>query len=315
MNALLRALVLRIVWVVVCAVIAAVSSHLVTELTEQLDGVKKSQSSHLATVKTMLEEPREQDLWCTVGGYEEQIQLLRRGVVTPLRHPHLFFRHAAPSLRPAQGVLLHGPPGTGKTSFVRACAAEARVPLICFNSAVLEQKWFGESPKILAAAFQLAQDRAPVIVFIDEIDSIGRRRTELDMACTYTQKTEILRHMDRLAETEKAVIVVACTNCPDSLDPAIRRRFGTQIEIGRPNAADRLKILRAIVSDESVSEATLKKITQDAEGATGSDLRERYRKACFRRMERASESVLESAAGPEQLVSRLGRLTTKDWAT
>ena len=310
---LLRSLALRVVWVLFCALVAAFSSQVVAELTEKVEQRGKTVGGHLATVKTMLEEPSGRDLWSEVGGYAAQIQQLKRGVVTPLRYPHLFFAEKAASLRPAQGVLLHGPPGTGKTSFVRACAAEAAVPMLCFNSAVLEQKWFGESPKILAAAFELAKARAPIIVFVDEIDSLGRRRSEMDMACTYTQKTELLRHMDGLAEGHQPVIVVACTNCPHALDPAIRRRFGTEIEIGRPHDADRLQILRAIVRDEHVAEATLKKICAESAGETGANLRERYRRACFRRLERASPTLLDAAQGPEDLVRRLGRLTLKDW--
>lgn len=303
----------RIAWVVFCALFAAFTSQVAASILEW-GAPSKTSSAHLDTVEAMLEQPGQADLWRDLGGYAEQVKALRRGVVRPLAYPHLFFAAQAPSLRPAQGVLLHGPPGTGKTSFVRACAAEAKVPMLCFTAAVLEQKWYGESPKILAAAFELARQRAPAIVFIDEVDSFGRQRSEMDQACVYTMKCELLRHMDALSGSESGVIAVACTNCVDALDPALRRRFPLQIEIGRPNREERASILQAIVRGERVGRGVLRRIVDASEGETGAQLRERFRAACAQRLERATEGVLDATDDPGELVRRLGRLTVRDWS-
>jgi SpoVK/Ycf46/Vps4 family AAA+-type ATPase len=311
MQALLQQIVFRVVSVLLCAVVAALVTRVLSEFDLEDGSVG---GGHARTVEGLLTRPtRERHGWDGLGGYEPEKNLLKRNVVLPLKYPQLFFSSDTPSLRPASGVLLKGPPGTGKTCLAHACAADAGVPLITLNPAALEQKWYGESPKILAAAFALAKRRAPCIVFIDEVEALGRKRCEGDQACVYTMKCEMLRHMDALDE---AVVVLACTNCPQSLDAALARRFATQIEVGPPDEDGRVSILKAILeaSGETVAPSTIKRVASDTAGKTGAGLRERYREACFARLARLDEGLIQSSENSKELKRRLGKLRNSDWA-
>ena len=210
--------------------------------------------SHVRTARSMVlrlgvERRRTKGGLDEVGGLESVKTELRRCVLLPMRHTHIFYDTSTPlGIRPPRGILLHGPPGTGKTMLVRALATDSGVPLMSMHSAVLESKWFGESPKLLSAAFHVARtELAPCIVFFDEIDGFGRARSELDQSCVYSFKCELLRHMDGIdgvaSNARSAIVVIACTNCVRSLDPALRRRFTKTIEIPRPSETERLDIL------------------------------------------------------------------------
>ena len=148
------------------------------------------------------------------------------------------------------------------------------VPLITLHNAALESKWWGESPKLLQEVFQEARRIAPCVVFIDEIDGMGRARSDQDQNCVYSFKCELFRNMDSLADVP--VVVVACTNCPGSLDPALRRRFQRKIEVLPPSHSDRMAIL-ALLPD--VPESLVTEIANRTHGFTGADLTALYEAA------------------------------------
>lgn len=280
----------------------------------QSGGVAKGHAKAIASLVSppSAEGPTLED----VGGYERVKTALRQSVVMPLRHPHIFFDSRNPSLRPPGGVLLAGPPGTGKTLFARACALESGVNFLPLHSAALESKWWGESPKLLQAAFKLARTTlAPCIIFFDEIDGLGRKRSEHDQGCVYALKCELLRNMDEL-HAAGPVTVLACTNCAESLDPALRRRFSKTIRVPLPTREERLSILTVVCKREKrMQEDLLKRLAECTAGFTGADLAVAYREACAARMWRVcnTEADIKGLKNGDALLDHLDALTHGDW--
>lgn len=310
----------RVIVSVVYAVIVSVATSVVLKLARAGAGDDASgiSAAHMSHVRSLVLTPSRTERLSRVGGLKGVKRELYHAVLLPLRYPHIFF--AQPATRPAGGVLLHGPPGTGKTMLARAVAAEGGVPFLALHSAGLESKWWGESPKLLQAAFTLARtELAPCIVFFDEIDGLGRRRTEADQSCVYSFKCELLRHMDGIQDvSDSPVLVLACTNCAESLDPALRRRFGRAVRVARPDEDERVDILRKLTRGEArTSQRLLRRVARAAEGLTGADLAVLYAEASTKRMESiAIEHEVSNGiiADGSDLVRRLGSLDWTHWA-
>ena len=258
------------------------------------------QVSHTAHEKKILESVVNassiEEKLADIGGLSAIKADIRAQILLPLKHPKVFFGDVK-SLHPPRGVLLHGPPGTGKTMLARAIAAEAGCPFIALTLSSLEDKWFGESSKLLAAAFSVAAKLQPCVLFIDEIDGFMRRRTESEHEATYGMKTEFLQHMDGIGSSKKdAFIVIACTNCVSALDPAIKRRLPQQFEIGYPDPAELMEILRVHLKDSGVDDDSLRMFASSLQGhISGSDVSELVKAAWAqsRRRLMESESFLE----------------------
>lgn len=253
-----------------------------------------------------------------IGGYLTVKMQLSQSLIIPLLHPHIFFDRNAPSLYPPTGILLSGPPGTGKTMFARACAHESSSILISVASSVLESKWWGDSAKILHAIFQTASKKRSCIIFFDEIDGLGRARCDADQSCVYSLKCELLRNIDSLRQDEvNPVIVLACTNHPRTIDPALLRRFPCQIKLPLPNVHERVHIIRVLNKCQPIDESLVLRIALATHGCSGADLTVSYREACTARLwdtvASSGGTCLSRGTGAEFLNRRIGPLKWNHW--
>jgi transitional endoplasmic reticulum ATPase len=177
-----------------------------------------------------------------IGGLHEEILKVREMIELPLKHPELFDRLG---IDPPKGVLLHGPPGTGKTLIAKAVANESNANFYTINGPEIMSKFYGQSEENLRKIFEEAEKNAPSIVFIDEIDAIAPKRSEVHGEVERRVVSQLLTLMDGLKGRGK-LIVIGATNIPDSIDPALRRpgRFDREIIIGAPDRAGRKEILQ-----------------------------------------------------------------------
>lgn len=228
--------------------------------------------------------------WNDVAGLDSVIQELRESVVLPIRHRDLF--NQSKLWQAPKGVLLHGPPGCGKTLIAKATAKEAGMRFINLDVAILTDKWYGESQKLASAVFSLALKIQPCIVFIDEIDSFLRSRNSNDHEATAMMKTQFMMLWDGLnTNNDSTVIVMGATNRPQDLDKAILRRMPAQFHISLPNVDQRLQILKLILESEIVNESVdFNRLAKLTIGFSGSDLREMCRNASVLRMRQIMRS-------------------------
>jgi transitional endoplasmic reticulum ATPase len=206
-----------------------------------------------------------------IGGLEREVARVREMVELPLKYSRVFERLGI--LAP-KGVLLYGPPGTGKTLLARAVAAESRVHFIHLNGPEIMRKFYGESEAKLRELFEEAARHAPAILFIDEIDAVAPKRTEVVGEVEKRVVAQLLSLMDGFVARGQ-VIVIGATNIPEVLDPALRRpgRFDREIEIGVPNTQGRLQILRIHTRAMPLSpDVDLQEIAEHSHGFVGADL-------------------------------------------
>ncbi len=177
-----------------------------------------------------------------IGGLKDEIQKVREMIELPLRHPEIFEKLGVEA---PKGILLYGPPGTGKTLLAKAVATESSAHFIPISGPEIMSKFYGESEARLREIFKEAKEKAPTIIFIDEIDSIAPKREEVTGEVERRVVSQLLSLMDGL-EARGKVIVIAATNRPNAIDPALRRpgRFDREIEIKVPAKGGRLEILQ-----------------------------------------------------------------------
>jgi len=236
-----------------------------------------------------------------VGGLKEELRRVREMIELPLKHPELFERLG---IDPPKGVLLHGPPGTGKTMIARAVASESGASFFSIQGPEIMDKYYGASEEHLRKRFEEAQKAAPSILFIDELDSIAPRRGDVHGEVERRVVAQMLTLMDGLSGRGK-VIVIAATNRVDAIDPALRRpgRFDREIEIGVPDREGRLEILqvhtRMMPLEKIVDLAHLAEMTH---GFVGADLAALCKEAAMRSIRRILPDLfLDHPVPPEAL--------------
>ncbi len=231
------------------------------------------------TAVTCLEEPAElkedsqvpEVSYEDLGGLDDEIKKIREMVELPLRHPEIFEKLG---IEPPKGVLLHGPPGTGKTLLAKAVANETNSHFTVINGPEIMSKFYGQSEANLRKIFEEAEKNSPSIIFIDEIDAIAPKREESKGEVERRVVAQLLTMMDGLNSRGK-VIVMAATNIPNAIDPALRRpgRFDRELEINPPDAKGRLKIIKIHTRNMPLHELVdLKKMANLTHGFVGADL-------------------------------------------
>ncbi|GBC05330.1 hypothetical protein RclHR1_06180015 [Rhizophagus clarus] len=217
-----------------------------------------------------------------IGGLDPIIQSLKESVIYPLTHPHLF---TSPSglLGVSKGVLLHGPPGCGKTMLAKALARESKATFINLHVSTLTDKWFGESNKLVSAVFSAAKKLEPCIIFIDEIDAFLRERRSSDHEVTGMMKAEFMSLWDGLTTNDNLrIIVLGATNRPNDIDYAILRRMPKRFAISLPNKEQRRSILDIMLKNQRLEENfDFDTLVAKTDKFSGSDLKEACRNAAM----------------------------------
>ncbi|KAJ4847441.1 hypothetical protein Tsubulata_030684 [Turnera subulata] len=211
-----------------------------------------------------------------IGALENVKDTLKELVMLPLQRPELFGKGQL--TKPCKGILLFGPPGTGKTMLAKAVATEAGANFINISMSSITSKWFGEGEKYVKAVFSLASKIAPSVIFVDEVDSmLGRRENPGEHEAMRKMKNEFMVNWDGLRTKDKErVLVLAATNRPFDLDEAVIRRLPRRLMVNLPDAPNRDKILRVILSKEELApDVDLEAIANMTDGYSGSDLKEK----------------------------------------
>jgi len=210
--------------------------------------------------------------WEEIGGLEEIKHTLRESVEGAMLHPELYLKTKA---RSPKGILLWGPPGTGKTMLAKAVASQARANFICVNGPELLSKWVGASEQAVRELFAKARQAAPCVVFIDEIDTLAphRGRYSGDSGVSDRVVGQLLTEMDGL-QTGANILVIAATNRPDAVDPAMLRagRLDLQLLVDLPNLESRLAIVQVYNQDRPLQDVNLAYWAAVTEGWNGADL-------------------------------------------
>ena len=235
-----------------------------------------------------------------VGGLKEELRRVREMIELPLKHPELFERLG---IDPPKGILLHGPPGTGKTMIARAVASESGASFFSIQGPEIMDKYYGASEEHLRKRFEEAQKASPSILFIDELDSIAPKRGDVHGEVERRVVAQMLTLMDGLSGRGK-LIVIAATNRVDAIDPALRRpgRFDREIEIGVPDREGRLEILQVHTRGMPLDNVDLGKLADITHGFVGADLAALCKEAAMRSLRRLlPDFYLDRTLPPEDL--------------
>ena len=247
-----------------------------------------------------------------IGGLKRELRLVREMIELPLKHPELFQRLG---IDPPKGVLLYGPPGTGKTLIAKAVANEVDAHFITLSGPEIMSKYYGESEQRLREIFEEAKENAPAIIFIDEIDSIAPKREEVTGEVERRVVAQLLALMDGL-EARGDVIVIAATNRPDAIDPALRRpgRFDREIEIGVPDRDGRKEILEIHTRGMPLAEdVNLDELAELTIGFVGADLEALAKEAAMHALRRVLPEIdIEVEKIPDEVLENL-KVTREDF--
>ncbi|UGV41077.1 CDC48 family AAA ATPase [Methanococcoides orientis] len=278
--------------------------------------VKITEMTELQLLPEAVELPPEQSIptvmYEDLGGIKPAISKVREMVELPLKHPELFDRLG---IEPPRGVLLHGPPGTGKTMLARAVANESDAYFVSINGPEIMSKYYGESEHQIREIFDDAEKNAPAIIFLDEIDSIAPKRAEVTGEVERRVVSQLLSLMDGLKE-RKNVIVIGATNRPEALDMALRRpgRFDREIVLHVPDQDGRLEIFQIHTRGMPLADdVDLKTLAETSYGFVGADIAALCREAAMSSLRKVLPQInLEEEHIPDEILEKLS-VTLEDF--
>ena len=240
-----------------------------------------------------------------IGGLDSELQQVREMIELPMRHPELFNRLG---IEPPKGVLLHGPPGTGKTMIAKAVANEIDAHFQTLSGPEIMSKYYGESEEQLREVFEDAQENAPAIIFMDELDSIAPKREETSGDVERRVVAQLLSLMDGLEERGQ-VVVIGATNRVDAIDPALRRggRFDREIEVGVPDRDGRREILQVHTRNMPLSDdVDVDAYADNTHGFVGADLESLAKEAGMNALRRIRPEIdLDSEEIDAEILERI----------
>ncbi|MFA4983006.1 MAG: CDC48 family AAA ATPase [Candidatus Micrarchaeia archaeon] len=247
-----------------------------------------------------------------IGGLKDEVQKIREMVELPIRHPELFERLGIDA---PKGVLIYGPPGTGKTLLAKAVASESEANFIHIGGPELVSKFVGESEEKMRQLFKDAQENAPSIIFMDEIDAIAPKREETAGEVERRMVSQLLTLMDGM-KARGQVIVIGATNRPNSIDPALRRpgRFDREVELGVPDMEGRREILQIHTRSMPLAQdVKLEELAALTHGYTGADVSSLTREAAMKVLRRILPNIdLEQEFIPPEILDNL-QVTREDF--
>jgi len=286
----------------VAAVVQPAGIVIINERTELV--IKETPEKDIGKIPTISYED--------IGGLKDEVQKIREMVELPLRHPEIFERLG---IEAPKGVLLYGPPGTGKTLLARAVASESEANFIHIGGPELVSKFVGESEEKLRQIFKEAEENAPSIIFMDEIDAIAPKREEASGEVERRMVSQLLTLMDGL-KTRGQVIVIGATNRPNSIDPALRRpgRFDREIELGVPDRHAREEILQIHTRSMPLAEdVNIKELASLTHGYTGADISSLTKEAAMKVLRRILPKIdLKQQFIPPEILDNL-KVTREDF--
>ena len=239
-----------------------------------------------------------------IGGLKDEVKKVREMIEIPLKRPELFDKLG---IAPPKGVLMHGPPVTGKTLLAKAVASESDAHFIAINGPEIMSKYVGGSEENLREYFEEAEENAPSIIFIDELDAIAPKREDTQGETERRTVAQLLTLMDGL-KSRGQVVVIGATNRPDSLDQALRRpgRFDREIEIGVPDSEEREEILEIHTRNMPLAEdVDLHKLASTTHGFVGADLESLCKEAAMRVVRRIIPEIKNDEEIPEEVLKKI----------
>lgn len=239
--------------------------------------------------------------WSDICGNNQAIEIIKEAVLTPLKYPQLF----SSTLKPWRSVLLHGPPGSGKTLLAKVLYAETRDKVTFFNitSSVVISKWRGESEKLLKILFYLAQRHAPSIIFFDEIEGLtSKRDRSTDHESSKRFKNELLQLMDGMEQSAGGVFILASTNLPWEIDEAFLRRFEKKLLIQLPNESERCSLITKLLPPNvRLSEAQIATLVKLSLNFTGDEIRLACKEIAMQAVRKITKATLKGERPLEEI--------------